>query len=102
MQPSDNNHTHIDLTWRIDALDRQILLLKSNIENISHDVDVITAAQQKTNETLAQLNTAVQVIQARLWFYPALAGFVGALVGALLGAGVAAFLGALLLNAQVR
>lgn len=100
MQPPDNIHTHQDLVWRIDTLDKQMLMLKNNIENISHDVDVMTVAQQKTTETLAHLNTAVQVIQARLWFYPALAGFVGALVGALLGAGVAAFLGVLLMNAR--
>lgn len=94
------DHEHTGLTWRMDAMDKQLLLLQSAVTEISKDMSAITTAQQRNSDAIAALTTSVQVIQARLWLYPAVAGFVGALVGALLGAGVAAFIGILMLKAQ--
>lgn len=78
-----------------------MLVLQSTVTGISKDIGAIMTVQQRNSAAISALTTDVQVIQARLWLYPAVAGFFGALVGALMGAGVAAFIGVLLLKAQL-
>lgn len=96
------DHTHTDLAWKLDALERQVLVLKTDTDMTKSSVDALVNKIETLSAAVNALNTAVEVIRSRILLYPAIAGFAGALVGALVGAGIAAFFAVLILNTQAH
>lgn len=100
IQPVD--HTHTTLEWKVEAMERQALVLKNDLDGAKKSLDALTQKIEAMNTAVTGLSTAVEVIRSRVLLYPAIAGFAGALVGTLVGAGIAAFFAVLILNTQAR